>query len=189
MPQRIILGFVGPIASGKGTACEYLEQKYSAVKFRFSTILRDILDRIYLDQSRENMQSLSQSLRETFGQDVLARAIAEDIKKSSASLIVVDGVRRPMDLAFLRQIPGFTLVAIDADLKIRHQRIVARGENVDDAAKTFEQFKIDHAAEAELLIPDLMKEARQTIDNNGSAEQLQAQLDRLITKLRNEGQS
>jgi len=57
--KKIILGFAGEIASGKGTAAKYLAEKYGSGYFRFSTILRDVLKRLYLDESRENAQKIS----------------------------------------------------------------------------------------------------------------------------------
>ena len=60
---KVILGFVGPIASGKGTACQYLRDQHRAPTYRFSSPLRDVLDRLYLPQSRQNMQDLSLALR------------------------------------------------------------------------------------------------------------------------------
>jgi dephospho-CoA kinase len=39
MSQKIILGLVGEIASGKSTVTDYIKQKYGAVSFRFSDIL------------------------------------------------------------------------------------------------------------------------------------------------------
>jgi hypothetical protein len=40
--SKIILGFTGPIASGKEVAKKYIETKYGASSFKFSTILRNI---------------------------------------------------------------------------------------------------------------------------------------------------
>ncbi|MEK7625108.1 MAG: AAA family ATPase, partial [Patescibacteria group bacterium] len=67
--SKIILGFVGDLASGKGTICKYLKEKYGTESYRFSTMLRDILKRVYLENSRENLQRLSTVMRENFGQD------------------------------------------------------------------------------------------------------------------------
>ncbi|RJQ35440.1 hypothetical protein C4566_00780 [Candidatus Parcubacteria bacterium] len=178
--NKVILGFTGLIACGKGTAAKYFKDKYNADTFRFSTMLRDVLDRLYLPQSRENFQILSPLLRETFGQDIMAKVIAEDVKKSKADIIVIDGMRRPADIEYLRNVPGFRMVAIDVDMRTRYERLVKRGENTDDTSKTFEQFQKEHEAETEIYIPELMKQADVTIDNNGSVEDFYKQLDKLI---------
>lgn len=182
MSDKIILGFVGQIASGKGTASEYLKTKHGAKTYRFSTMLRDVLNRLYLTVSRENLQKISQIIRENFGEETLSKVIAEDVKNDPTPLIVIDGIRRPGDIEFLKQIPGFTLVNIFADMTTRYERITRRSENTDDANKTFEQFESDHKQEAELKIVEIAAEATEQIDNNGSLENLYAQLDALIAK-------
>ncbi|MBU1202919.1 AAA family ATPase [Patescibacteria group bacterium] len=178
--EKIILGFTGLIACGKGTAAKYFASKYNADTFRFSTMLRDILDRLYLPQSRENFQIISPVLREAFGQDLMAKVISEDVKNSQAEMIVIDGMRRPADIEYLKKISGFKMIAIEVDAKVRYERLRARGENSDDKEKTWEQFQAEHKAETEIYIPDLMKQADITINNNGTLEELYKQLDKLV---------
>jgi len=181
--MKIILGFVGQMACGKGTATEYLKQKYGAVSFRFSSILTDILNRLYLPNSRENLQKLSQILRENFSEDILSQTIAQDAQKSENQFIVIDGVRRPGDVEHLKNIPGFYLIHIFADIEKRFDRLKKRGEKSDDFTKTFEQFKAEHQNEAELKIEEIAKTADFEIDNNGSLEELCEQLGNLVLKL------
>ena len=119
-------------------------------------------------------------MRETFGQDLLAKAIAQDIKNTDKELIVVDGVRRPDDIKYLKDIPGFKLVAVDTDEKIRYERLIQRTENIDDKTKTWEEFVKDHKAETEVYIPELIKSADIKIINDTSLEELYNQLDKLV---------
>lgn len=183
MPQ-IILGFVGPLASGKEEAKKYLEKNYGAGSHRFSMMLRDILNRLYLPITRENMQDLSLDLRQRFGGDTLARVIAEDVKNDPREIIVVDGVRRLADIVSLKDVPGFYLVAIDAKPRTRYERLIKRGENADDNQKTYEEFMIDCQKEPELEIPTVMAQAKFHLDNNGDLAQLHKQIDDLIKQLR-----
>ncbi len=179
--MKLILGFVGQIASGKGTATEYLRQKHNASAYRFSTILRDVLNRLFLDVSRKNLQKISQALREYFGEDTLAKVMAEDVKKDNNNLIAIDGIRRPDDFKYLKEMPGFALIHISADMEKRYERITKRWENNDDKSKTYEQFKADHLGEAELKIKEIASQADYTIDNNGALEELYSQLDKIIS--------
>ncbi|MFA6321931.1 MAG: AAA family ATPase [Candidatus Buchananbacteria bacterium] len=181
--NKIILGLVGPIASGKGTACQYLKEKYGAETFRFSTMLRDILNRVYIENSRENLQKVSSVLRQTFGDDLMAKTIANDVKNAPGQVVAVDGVRREPDIKYLQEIPGFYLVAINAEQKVRHQRITRRGENTDDNQKTFEQFQQDEQQEAEQQIKEVAKLAKFHLDNNGSLSDLQRQIDEIIKQV------
>src|ERR1035437_647794 len=98
---KIILALTGPIASGKGTIKKYLVEKRGAKDCRFSTILRDVLNRLNVEVDRNNLIKLSTSLRETFGQDLLSKAIAKDAKNLDADIVVIDGVRRMEDVNHL----------------------------------------------------------------------------------------
>ncbi|MFA6525042.1 MAG: AAA family ATPase [Patescibacteria group bacterium] len=178
--NKKVLGFTGLIASGKGTACKYLSEKYGAESFRFSTILRDVADRVYLPQTRENLQNISQVLRENFSQDILSKAIAEDVKKADCEIIVIDGVRRWTDIEHLKAIPGFKLVSLQVDAKTRYERLINRNENPGDSEKNWEEFQKDSDAEAEVHIQDMIEKADVIIDNNGTIEDFYKQLDKLV---------
>jgi dephospho-CoA kinase len=178
--DKKILVFTGLMACGKGTVAKYLVQKYGAQSFRFSTIMRDVLDRLYLEQSRENMSRISTVLRQNFSEDIFAKVMAEDVSRATGDIIVVDGARRLADIEHLVNVSGFKLVSIEVDMKIRYARLIQRGENPDDKNKTWEQFQADHNLETEISIPELMKSADIVIDNNGTAEDLYKQLDQLV---------
>ncbi len=180
--MKIILGLVGSLASGKETSKKYLALKYKSQDCRFSSILRDILSRANLSNSRDNIQRLSTVLRANFGEDLLASAIAIDASKLNADVVVIDGVRRFTDIEHLKDLPNFILVKIDADSKIRYDRMKLRNENEGDSKKTYEEFLKDQEAEADKQIPEVMKSAKFAIDNSGSFEDLYKQIDELIKK-------
>lgn len=179
---KVIFGLVGPLASGKEVTKKYLVQKYKAQDCRFSTILRDVLSRVHVLVSRENLQKISTVLRANFGEDLLAKAIANDASKLEADIVVIDGVRRPTDIQYLNELPHFILIKIDANAKLRHERLVKRNENAGDDKKTFEQFLADHESEADRHVPVVMATAREAINNNGMIEELYEQIDQIVQK-------
>ena len=77
--KKTILALAGEMGCGKGTLTRYLIAKYDAQVYRFSNPLRDILDRIHKDKSRDNMQKLSTALRNAFGDDALSEIILADV--------------------------------------------------------------------------------------------------------------
>ena len=85
----------------------------------FSQSLRDVLNRLYMDITRENMQKLSTILRQEFSQSILAKVVSQDAQNSQANLIVVDGIRRPKDIEYLEKLPNFILVSIEAEQEKR----------------------------------------------------------------------
>ena len=179
--NKKIIGLVGLMASGKGTVAQYLKKEKGAKVFRFSTPLRDVLERLHCEISRTNMQNTSQALREALGQDLLAKVVANDTKTSQKEIVVVDGIRRWQDIKYLKKMDNFILVSLKVDPKIRYERLVARGENEGDKEKTYEEFLEDHKKETEITIPEIMESADRVINNNGNLEELYKQIDKLIS--------
>ncbi len=177
---KIVVGIAGEIAAGKGTVAKYLIKKHKASTHRFSTALRDVAKRMYLEESRENLQKISTMMRENFSEDVLSIVIYKDVKNDDNQIVAIDGVRRMADIEFLKKIPDFKLAYIDTSMENRYERITKRGENVDDNNKTFEKFQKDNEHEAELQIKDLKDKADFVIDNNGTIEELYAQIDKIV---------
>jgi len=181
---KIIIGLVGEIAAGKDTVAEYLSQKYQAQTISFSQPIRDILDRLYLPQSRINMMTLGNTLREAFGQDLFSKTISREVKESSAEIIILPNIRLESDLAFLDSEPGFILVSILADQKIRFKRLTNRRQNPDDQTKTWEQFLADSNLNTEIHIRELAGQATHQIDNNGTKDELYRQIEQLLSQLK-----
>ena len=182
--SKIIIGFVGQAGSGKGTAANVLRLKHGAAVFAFSDILHDILNRIYLPPSRENLQALSLCLRQTFGQDALSNAMERQVDESRAELVVVDGIRRMDDIADLRKNPSFHLIAMDAKPEARFERIKNRNEKPGEAEMTWEGFLTMSQREAETMIADVAKQAERTLNNDGDVAGLEKQLEELISTLK-----
>ena len=181
--SKIIIGLVGPIASGKDVTKKYLESKYGAKHCKFSTPLRDVLNRLFIEISRDNIIDLSTILRERFGQDLLAKVMAHDASELDSDIVIIDGVRRLSDIEHLTKLSHFSLVKIDADSKIRYERMKLRNENVGDADKSYGEFMEDHERETEATIPEVMEKAKFSLDNSGGLEDLYKQIDELITKI------
>lgn len=178
--KKIIIGLTGEICAGKGAVVKYLEAKHGAASYRFSTILRDLLARLYLPVSRENIQNISTAIRQYLGEDIMAKVIAEDVKNDKNNVIVLDGVRRVADIKYLRDVAGFKLARIVAEPEIRYKRLIARKENSGDERKAYEEFLADHKKEADAQVPAVMAQADLKIDNNGSLADLYKQVDQII---------
>lgn len=180
--DKVIVGLAGEISSGKGTTAKYIAKKYKGNIHRFSTMLRDVAKRMYLEENRENLQKISTMLREYFGADILSKAIYFDVKNDKHRIIIIDGVRRPSDLEYLKKLTGFKLVYIETDMAKRYERIVKRGENTDDAKKTFKEFQKDHKKEAETQIRKMRGQADAVINNDETFKDLYRQIDKIIKK-------
>ena len=178
--MKLILGFTGEKAGGKGTAAAYMRERYGASSYRYSDFLRTILGVLGLSVSREHLITLSVSLRRDFGEDVLARAIAAAAEKDPHEIVVVEGIRRVADCENLRALPNFHLIHLTAEVKIRYERSKARGENAGDQEMAFEQFLKEELAPTEISIRDTAALAETKIENNGTKEELYKKIDDLV---------
>ncbi|MEK7203099.1 MAG: AAA family ATPase [Patescibacteria group bacterium] len=179
--KKIILGLTGEICAGKSKVVKHLIKKCNAASYRFSSILRDLLFRLHLPVTRKNMQFISTAIRQFFGEDIMAKVIAEDVKNDENNIIIVDGVRRVPDIKYLKKIQGFKLVRIMAKPEIRYKRLISRKENPGDENKTYKEFLADHKKEADTQVPIVMARANLEINNNNSLNDLYKQVDQIIS--------
>lgn len=181
---KIILGFVGQAGSGKGTAGNILKEKYGAAVFTFSDILNDILKRLFLPPSRDNLIILSQVLRQGFGQSILANAMEKQVASTESDMVVVDGIRRLEDIEDLSKNPAFHLVEMVAAPELRYERLKKRNQKPGEAEMTWEDFLAMGQRETELTIAKVSETAQLKIDNEGDVPALEKQLDELIIKIK-----
>lgn len=181
--NKLILCFVGQIASGKEVVKKYLEAEYGAKSLRFSSILRDALDCLGIEDNRDNIIKLSTWSRETFGNDLLAKTIAKKAEEIDNNLVIIDGARRIDDLVYLKENKNFYLIAIEAKAELRFERSVLRNENPGDAQKSYQDFLKDQKKETEITIPATMATANFSIDNNRDLHHLYRQIDNILQEL------
>ena len=175
--MNTVIGIVGAPASGKGTIAAYCKERYGAVALRFSDTLFPVLERLGVEPTRDNLIKLSEILRATFGEDVLARAIASRAAASDAPLVVVDGVRRDADVSGLGTLPGFHLVAVAARPELRYERSKRRREKPEEAGLAYDDFLALEGRSTEVSARELEKKAEVVFDNDGSIEDLHRLLD------------
>jgi len=179
----VVIGLIGTPGSGKDTVASYVKHHYRAEEFRFSYLLVKTLEIFGIEVSRENMAWLTNILKRKYGQDVLTRAMKKTIDElSHAKVVVINGLRLPPDIIFLRSFSNSILVFIDAPARLRWKRVRGRHEKTDDQA-TFKEFLKQTSGENEHHILSLSKNADFTLDNDGSKIKLHHQIDQLMEKI------
>jgi dephospho-CoA kinase len=182
--MAIVIGVTGEMASGKDTVTEYLVEKYGAKKYRFSDILRNILDLLYIPQTRESLTKLSILLRQGYGDNLLAEVIEKRAEADKDHpILVIDGIRRYQDIAHFSHLEGFTLWYVEASFDTRYERLTMRTQNVDDSTKTEDEFRQEHELETEKGVPALKEHAQEVIKNEGMLDELHRKVDVLMTKM------
>lgn len=186
MESKHYVAVIGRMGAGKETVFQTIRafmEPVAVTLHQFSDPLNEILALLYLDRTRHNQQTLSRILREEYGQDLLAVVLRHRAEADRAPIVVIDGLRRPNDLAMFRQFPNSTVIVVRAEPAIRFARIKARNSRVGDAEKTWEKFLQDEQAETERLIEAISCEADYSIDNSGTREELQEKIRGLLSTI------
>ncbi len=130
----MILGLTGRNAAGKGEIAEFLK-KGGFEYFSLSDELREGLRGRGIEPSRDALIAEGRRVRQEEGLDSLARRVSRRFTQGLNQ--VVDSIRNPEEVRFLRTCPDFFLVGVDAPAAVRFQRARRRarpGDPVDLAA-------------------------------------------------------
>lgn len=183
--QKIIIGLIGEKGAGKGTVSDYLLEKYGAIHYGTSKILRRTLEDLHLPVTRDNLVKLALVLKEGYGPSVIIDSLIMDMEKNGSDIIIADGIRMHGDVDPFRRKYGknFFLVYVTADVRIRYERTKKRKQNEDEDKVTFQQFLEEEAKLTEISIHEIGKQADFTMNNNGLQEDLIRQTDEMMEKI------
>lgn len=131
-----VVGFTGPIASGKSTGARMLEQRGYKYFSLSSEILVELADRYPGGQiTRTDKQNMGDEMRLRYGDDYWARrtgnVIAEMLQREGGSNIVIDAIFNPAEIVWLRERLGMIAIGVDADEEVRFQRVLRRARESD----------------------------------------------------------
>lgn len=141
----VLIGLAGTNGSGKDSVGEMLAERHNFLMVSVSDLLRDEARKRGLAVERENLRMISAEWRREFGLGVLVDRAVELAKKGDYKGVVAVPMRNPGEAKRVHELGG-TLVWIDADPKVRYQRIFSRRRSPEDD-KTFEQFQAEEQAE------------------------------------------
>ena len=128
----IIIGVIGQIASGKGILVKYLNEKLGFTSYSLSSIVHDELKKKgTIKFTRKTLQDKGDELRRGYGNNILARRIIKAIKEQKKDRIVIEGIRNPAEIEFLKKNKNFILIGVKANRKLRFQRLLSRGKEWD----------------------------------------------------------
>jgi len=185
--KSIVFGLTGKNASGKGTVAEILKKK-NFTYHSLSDSLRDELKSLKKEETRENLIDIGNELREKGGPGVLADKLMP--KLNSENNHIVDSIRNPLEVISLRKetlLRRFFLISVDANSKLRYDRLCSRGRigDTDSWEKFVEQEKKEENNDDpnKQQLSRTMEMADYSIDNSGTLEELEAQVNRIISSL------
>ena len=181
---KIVIGLVGETGSGKDTFCDRIKKtiKGPIFCFRFSDPLAEAL-RIFIDGiKKQDQQWLGLVLRDRFGNDILAKALAKKIEGVRKGLIILNGIRYWDEFKMIKK-KGGKVIYITANSKLRWQRVRTRGEKKDDVV-SYKNFLENEKSKVETFISRISKKADFRIENNGTAGDFYKKIDAIIKDIK-----
>jgi dephospho-CoA kinase len=176
MHQIKLIGIAGTNGSGKDSLGHMLQERHSWLFVSVSDLLRDEARKRGLPIEREVLRTISAEWRRKYGLGVLVDKAVALLNKSGDKYtgVVAIPMRNPGEAQRVKDLGGL-LLWVDADPKIRYQRIYSRKRSAEDN-KTFEQFlreehdEMDHQGgdKATLNLAGVKDIADIFLENNGN---------------------
>ncbi len=179
----IIIGITGTIGAGKGTVVEYLVKNKGFKHFSARDLILEEVNKRGLENIRDNMVIVANELRQQYGSGYVADELYRRASVSGDNCII-ESIRTVGEIESLNKKGNFVLLAVDAEPKIRYERILERKTTTDDVS--FEKFLEDEKKEMESddsnkqNLKKCIQMADFVIENNGSLEQLNNKIEEIL---------
>ncbi|HIG98116.1 TPA: hypothetical protein HA231_01690 [Candidatus Woesearchaeota archaeon] len=179
----MILGLTGTFAAGKGAVAEYLIGR-GFQYYSLSDELRLLLREKGAMPTRENLITAGNRLREKHGNGFLATLVIKRLRGGpSVTNSIVDSIRNLGEIAVLKGLKGFCMVAVDAPVDIRYERARKRASARDPSS--FSEFLVQQKREMvgknnEQQLAACMAAADFTIVNDGDYKKLYKQIEKVL---------
>lgn len=178
-----IIGITGTLGAGKGTIVEYLVENKGFNHYSVRQYLIEVIEKKGLPVNRDSMTNVANELRAAntpyYIVGELYKQAAEQDKNA-----VIESIRTPGEVEFLQQQGNFKLIAVDADPKIRYDRIKIRKSSTDHI--DFETFLSNEKREMTTTDPNkqnlnkCIEMADIIITNDGTMDEMLDQLQHKI---------
>ena len=180
----IIIGITGTLGAGKGTIVDYLTDNKGFKHYSVRQFLIEEIKKQGLPVNRDSMTEVANELRAKHSPSYIIEQLYKTAVNNGGNSII-ESIRTPGEVEFLKKQGNFYLIAVDADPQIRYDRITLRASETDQI--TLETFIANEKREFTTSDPNKQNLSRCiqladiVIQNNGSLDELQQQLeDKLV---------
>lgn len=180
----IIIGITGTLGAGKGTVVDYLVEKKGFNYYSVRQFLIEEIKKQSLPVNRDIMTEVANRLRANHSSSYIIEQLYKKAIDKGGNAII-ESIRTPGEIDFLQKQGEFYLIAVDANPKIRYNRITLRASETDKI--TYDTFIANEKRELTTSDPNKQNLSRCieladiVLINNGSIEELQQKTeDKLI---------
>ena len=178
----MIIGLTGSFGAGKGTVVDYLIQK-GFKHYSSSGYITEEIIRRGMPVNRDSMIEVSNDMRAVHGPATIVDALYARAQEARGDSII-ESLRAVAEVRRIKELGG-KVIGVDADPHIRYGRAFARGSEKDDVS--FEKWIQQEQKESNSDDPtkqdifSALKESDLVVTNNGSLEELHAQIEKAFT--------
>jgi len=179
-----IIGITGTLGAGKGTIVDYLIKEKGFNHFSVRQYLIGEMEKRGLTNNRDNMVVTANDLRAKHSPSFIIEELYKQAKAKGGNA-VIESIRTPGEIDFLKKQGYFLLLAIDANPKIRYERIKGRKSSTDNidydtfVANEKREFTSDDPNKQNLK--KCIDRADIVLNNSGTIDDLYKQLESSLT--------
>jgi dephospho-CoA kinase len=180
-----VIGITGTLGAGKGTIVDFLVNEMGYEHFSVRSYLIEEINRRGLEVNRDSMTMVANDLRKNNSPFYIIEELYKLAVKSGKDSII-ESIRTPGEVEYLKKQGNFILIAIDAAPEIRYERIVKRASDTDNVS--FETFLANEKREFTTTDPNkqnlstCIEKADIKVNNDGSVKEM---TETLSEKLKN----
>lgn len=194
MTNLKLVGVAGTAGAGKDTVAEILCRLFDMQNLSSGDVVRAITRHVYhlppnFNPVRDQLYEVANYLRTELDPAVMVRICILEARVMGMERGLISGLRWLGEAEAIRDAGGI-IIGVDADPKLRYDRIYARGRDAE-TKKTFEEFLAYDEHENRGMsdvgpsrgIRSIIDSADVVVMNNGTLEQLEAELQSKVAPL------
>ncbi len=184
--EMIIIGITGTIGAGKGTIVDYLVKNKGFKHFSVRDYISEEIKRRNMPLNRDSMVLVANDLREKNSPSFIVDELCK-LAQLSGQNCIIESIRTPGEVESMRKHKQFILFAVDAEPKLRYDRILLRGSETDHIS--YETFLENEAREMNSSDPNkqnlktCISKADYLFLNNDDIASLNTKIEQVLTKL------
>ena len=183
-----IIGITGTIGAGKGTIVDYLVTNHGFEHYSVRSYLTTEIHKRNLPLNRDSMVEVANELRSKYSPSYIIEQLYEQASACGKDCII-ESIRTIGEAEALKKKENFQLFAIDADPKVRYERVVGRNSETDQISyETFlenEEREMSSNEPHKQNLSACIALSDYQFENNNSIDNLYQKLEETIHEIKN----